>query len=189
MKYIEFFVKYRKKVIVGLLLLGILLKIFVFRTPTHSLIYDIWGNTAFILVLFGIMLRSWAVGVIDKGKALTCNGPFHLCRNPQYLGSLLIGIGLTLVLNSIYFWFFLAILPFIYYPKIKAEERYLSAIFKDDFQSYKRQTGMLYPKKISFEMLRCKWSSKQWLKNKEYNTWIMAIVGGIVLEAVKTFTG
>ena len=189
MKYIEFFAKYRKKVIVGLLILGILLKIFVFRTPTFSLIHDTCGIIAFFITFLGVILRSWAAGVINKGKALTCNGPFHLCRNPQYLGSLMIGVGLTLVLNSIYLWFFLLILPIIYFPKIKAEERYLSAIFKDEFQKYKRLTGMFYPKRISFEMFLCNWSSKQWKKNKEYTTWILAIVGAIVLEAVKTFTG
>ena len=188
MKYSEFLIKYKRKIVIGLILLGILLKIFIIQTSTHSLLRYSTGNIALVIAILGILLRSWATGMINKGKTLTCNGPFHLCRNPQYLGSLLIGIGVILALNSVYLWVLFIILPLVYMPKIKAEERYLMAVFKDDFQKYKRLTGMFYPKKISFGMFLCNWSCKQWLKNKEYNTWIAAIVGGILFETVKTFT-
>ena len=184
MKFFLFLVRYRKTVAFTMLFIAIILKIFIFKSTIYSLVYDFWGHLGLFLATLGVLLRTWAAGAINKGKTLSCNGPYHLCRNPLYTGSLLIAIGLTLVLNSIYLWILILILVLIYIPKVKAEERYLAAIFKDDYQQYKKLTGICYPKKLTIERLYCNWSKEQWINNKEFYTLITVIVGGIMFESV-----
>src|SRR5690348_14098960 len=48
------------------------------------------GATAVVLILSGLAVRSWAAGTLRKGKDLTTDGIYHLCRHPLYLGSILI---------------------------------------------------------------------------------------------------
>ena len=43
----------------------------------------------------GIAIRAWAAGTIDKERGLATTGPYAHTRNPLYLGTFLIGMGVT----------------------------------------------------------------------------------------------
>src|SRR5437868_6508959 len=45
------------------------------------------GAIGVVLVLFGLVLRSWAAGILQKDFLLTTSGPYRLIRNPLYIGS------------------------------------------------------------------------------------------------------
>src|SRR5690606_22138233 len=47
------------------------------------------------LAFAGAALRAWAAGTIVKNAVLTTTGPYAYTRNPLYLGSFLIGLGLA----------------------------------------------------------------------------------------------
>jgi protein-S-isoprenylcysteine O-methyltransferase Ste14 len=161
---------------------AVALKLFVFKTDFYSIIDDCWGIMGLIVVLIGTMFRSWSAGVIKKNKALTTEGPYHICRNPLYLGSFLIGIGFTIIMAEVYLWIFMLLFITMYIPKIKGEEKYLSKIFPDDFAKYKKMTGIFYPKRLSFKKIACKWSRTLWLKNSEYNCWIAVVLSCVFIE-------
>ena len=49
-----------------------------------------------LVAVLGVMLRGWAAGFIRKDRELTTSGPYAHTRNPLYLGSFLIGLGVVL---------------------------------------------------------------------------------------------
>jgi protein-S-isoprenylcysteine O-methyltransferase Ste14 len=170
------------KVAFVMIVSAVALKIFVFQTASHSIIHDFWGQLGLLVVLIGTLLRSWAAGLIKKNRVLMMEGPYHLCRNPLYLGSFLISIGFTIILREVYLWAMLALFIMMYIPKIREEEKKLTEIFAGDFQDYKKVTGMFYPKSFCLKKLRCEWSYSQWVKNGEYNAWIAVVIGCSLLE-------
>jgi len=59
-----------------------------------------------ILAALGALLRLWASGHIDKGRALATEGPYAFTRNPLYLGSFLMALGVLLAGQG--YWLLLA---------------------------------------------------------------------------------
>lgn len=103
-----------------------------------------------LIVLLGYFLRIAARGCKTEmnpdGKTLVTNGLYVLMRNPMYFGTLLIGLGLTLVLFRWWVGFvFLGIYLAIYTPQINKEENKLSALFGDRFKEYCRKTPQFFP--------------------------------------------
>ena len=47
-----------------------------------------------IITLAGMLLRLWAAGHIIKGRVLTRSGPYAFHRNPLYLGSFFMALGI-----------------------------------------------------------------------------------------------
>ena len=43
----------------------------------------------------GLLLRAWAAGSIRKDRELATSGPYAHTRNPLYLGSFMLGAGVT----------------------------------------------------------------------------------------------
>jgi len=95
---------------------------------------------------FGALIRIWAAGYIDKGKALATAGPYALTRNPLYLGSLFMALGI-LIAGQLY-WL---LLPFVilyialYYPVMKREEQELLQGYGDAFVAYAGRVPRLFP--------------------------------------------
>lgn len=59
------------------------------------------------LLVGGLLLRSWAAGVIEKQSVLAVTGPYALVRHPLYLGSFLIALGFAEIMEDLLalFWF------------------------------------------------------------------------------------
>src|SRR5690349_1208925 len=79
---------------------------------------------------FGLLLRAWAAGHLEKNIRLAESGPYAYVRNPLYLGTLLVAAGLAIASRC---WLlaalFAAAFVLIYLPVIELEEQHLRELF------------------------------------------------------------
>lgn len=78
-------------------------------------------------------------GVIDSGV-------FKLVRHPIYTGAILFYLGASLITLSIASALFLVPIITFYILIARYEERILAEEFGEDYLTYKKKTGMLFPK-------------------------------------------
>ncbi len=141
------------------------------------------GPLALVVILAGVLLRSWAAGIIKKTAQLATTGPYSLTRHPLYVGSFLIGIGFSLLLwDGENFLAVLGVCLLFYLPKIRQEETHLANKFGNEWQSYCHQTAMMFPK--SKPTLGSFWSMKQWFYNREYNALLVSLTLLFTLAAI-----
>ncbi|MDD2752052.1 MAG: isoprenylcysteine carboxylmethyltransferase family protein [Candidatus Omnitrophica bacterium] len=117
------------------------------RPIIFDLILSLLGIT---LVLCGYSLRIAARGFKAQenpdGKTLVTTGPYLLTRNPMYLGTLCIGLGVTIALFR--WWvilIFLAVYLMIYIPQIDREEKVLAQRFSERFEWYCQKVPKFFP--------------------------------------------
>lgn len=110
----------------------------------------------FTVALTGQIIRALTIGlayIIRGGRkrkvyaeTLVRDGVFAHCRNPLYLGNILIVIGLGIVAHSMPFY--VAGIPlfiFLYLAIIRAEEHFLSGKFGEEYAAYCRAVPSLVP--------------------------------------------
>jgi len=110
----------------------------------------------FTLAILGQGLRAITIGLayIKRGgknkqvyaKNLVQEGLFAHCRNPLYVGNLLMLVGLGLIGNSL--WFFAIGVPFFlfaYLCIVLAEENFLRGKFGAEFDAYCRRVRRFLP--------------------------------------------
>jgi len=132
--------------------------------PSPPLLPDYNTSMIFglLFILFGILIRCTTIGlvyIVRGGKhheiyseGLVTEGIYTICRNPMYLGNILLLFGFGLFSDSILFIFiFFPLFLLFYYAIIKAEEEYLSNKFGGVFLTYKNNTNALTP---DFKKLR-----------------------------------
>lgn len=143
--------------------------------PPYS-ISDHWGIVGLVLIVAGVLLRSWAAGIIRKTETLTTEGPYALVRHPLYLGSLLIALGFCVLIGDLenFFLVFLILVP-LHIRRTLREERKLSEIYGDLWEAYKQRTGAFFPKVLPAHVL-ISWSPKQWFRNQEYGAFVTSFV-------------
>lgn len=101
----------------------------------------------FGIVLIGMFVRLWAAGYLIKRQRLTTWGPYGYVRNPLYVGTFLIGLGLCIVQRSLLFLaIYLAVFAFVYHFQIKHEEETLEEKFGEDYREYCRHVPRFFPR-------------------------------------------
>lgn len=85
----------------------------------------------------GLALRGWAAGAIDKGAELAVHGPYAHTRNPLYLGSFVIGVGLA-VSGGHWAWplVFAGFFLVVYVPTMRREAVELTDRFGSRYLEY-----------------------------------------------------
>ncbi len=82
---------------------------------------------------------------IKKDHKLITSGPFKIIRHPQYLSQFLLDLGAAAATLS----FILAPLALIQIPflfmRASLEDKLLEKHFGENFRSYKKKTGMIFP--------------------------------------------
>jgi len=145
-------------------LLGVL-----FLLLMHPSRRSLWLGGA--VALIGAMMRLWAAGHIDKGRALARGGPYSLTRNPLYLGSFIMALGILVAGQG--YWL---LLPFglfffvFYYPVMKREEQELLQGYGPDFVEYAGRVPLFLPR---FRAVDSNTSTFLWsrvVKNREHRT-------------------
>jgi protein-S-isoprenylcysteine O-methyltransferase Ste14 len=72
--------------------------------------------------------------------AIVAGGIYRFTRNPIYVGFIIIGVAIAVVVNTV--WLLLASIALflaLHFGVVKAEERYLSAKFGDTYDDYRRR--------------------------------------------------
>lgn len=154
--------------------------------PKNSVFAPEW-NTSFevmgmAVALLGQALRILTIGyeyIVRGGKHkqvyadnLVQGGVFAHCRNPLYVGNILMAVGLALMVHS--YAFLLIAIPlilFTYACIVAAEEAYLLNKFGDAYAEYMRRVSRWWPKFGGFDAstagMRFNWKR---VVVKEYNT-------------------
>ena len=89
------------------------------------------------LAILGEGIRTWSSGVIVKNRELATEGPYALVRNPLYVGSFVMGLGLAVMSGSPVLVALMAVLfPLVYGGLIRKEEKYLLGAYGQAFRDY-----------------------------------------------------
>lgn len=162
----------------------------VFENPTTAIIIGI------IVALAGQIIRIATIGlvyIIRGGKNrrvyaedLITTGIFAHCRNPLYVGNILILVGLGIASNSL---LFMAIITpmflFIYQAIVRAEENFLSNKFGAGFDAYCKDVNRWIP---SLKGLGNTLSSMKFKWNRviirEYNATFIWMLGATLVVAM-----
>ncbi|MBU0503986.1 MAG: isoprenylcysteine carboxylmethyltransferase family protein [Candidatus Omnitrophota bacterium] len=114
---------------------------------TGDEIMEITGISCILLgQIFRVSARGYKSDNSKEGRALIAGGPYALVRNPMYLGILLIGLGVVLMLFN--WWvavIFLTVFVIRYIFLIFIEEKKLEGLFSKDFLEYKKKVPRIFP--------------------------------------------
>jgi protein-S-isoprenylcysteine O-methyltransferase Ste14 len=102
-----------------------------------------------VFVGIGVMGRIWSGSYLSgsKNAKLVVDGPYSICRNPLYLFSLIGGIGVMLISETLLLPIQFALLFWIYYAALIArEEVAMSAIHGAAFDAYCARVPRFWPK-------------------------------------------
>jgi protein-S-isoprenylcysteine O-methyltransferase Ste14 len=115
-----------------------------------------------LMIALGMALRYWAAGSAGththsariEGPRLATGGPYAFVRNPIYLGSMVLGLGMVGVIGDARLIpLYVAAFVFLYAFLIPAEERFLRQKFGPEYDSYRAAVPRIIP--------RCRaWSGK-----------------------------
>ncbi|MEM7413894.1 MAG: isoprenylcysteine carboxylmethyltransferase family protein [Gemmatimonadota bacterium] len=131
----------------------------------------------------GLALRGWAAGTIQKNEALTIVGPYAYTRNPLYLGSFLIGLGVTLTSGG-WLWpgLFVGLFVVLYSRAIGIEDARLEELFGDAFRVYRSHVPRLLPRLTPHRLDDPGDKGFSWARYRRNREWEAAL--GFVAAAV-----
>jgi len=146
-------------------------------------------KTGLLFIITGILIRCTTIGLvyIIRGgskrriyaETLVTDGMYKVCRNPMYLGNILILFGFGLFANSLVFvLIFIPLFVFFYAAIIFAEEDFLLKKFGQQFIDYKANSNAIIPKwgnlQAAFEGQTFKWRKVIY---KEHNSLFLYFTG------------
>jgi len=169
--------------------------------PGGSRQTDVWLNiVGFAVIFLGQGLRALVIGLayIERGgkegkvwaSKLVTEGCFSHCRNPLYVGNILVYFGLFLLLNNP--WAYLIGIPFVlvmYKAIVAAEEAFLRDKFGSEYDEYCKNTPR-WSIKLGGLSHTVKGMTFRWTRVilKEYGstlTWILVSMAIMAREADK----
>lgn len=99
------------------------------------------------LSVVGALLVGWGFLTLGVRKTsglrdrFVMEGPYRLTRNPQYLGDIILFLGLSVVANSWLLWLAHGLLILVFLITPFAEESWLEEQYGVSYQDYKRRTA------------------------------------------------
>jgi len=158
------------------------------------------GWTLFIagagFMALGQLIRILASSAIVKSKTLTVTGPYAAVRNPLYLGTAFMMLGLMIALSNpqapvrtALAWIAASVsFIAIYRVQIKAEEEFLLSVYGAEFERYKARVNAIIPRPADLRGFfdSSAYSYEVFRKNKEWRGFIgMAAAAAIVAARIK----
>lgn len=111
-------------------------------------------GVALTSLVLGAVLRVWGTAYLGsrvmRGGAMQGNqfmaaGPYQHVRNPLYLGSWMLALGVSILMPPSGAGFFLIAVSIFFLILISVEERFLSAKLGEVYQEYRRRVPRLLP--------------------------------------------
>ncbi len=135
-----------------------------------------------LLALPGLLLRAWAAGHLRKNATLTTSGPYRFVRNPLYLGTLIVALGLAAATAQPWLaLLFGGVFLLIYLPAVMLEEQHLHNLFAD-FPKYASHVPLFLPYCRPYPA-STRFSFQQYLHNREYEATLGFLAGVLFLAA------
>lgn len=127
----------------------------------------------------GLLLRVWAAGHLQKHHRLTLSGPYRRTRNPLYLGSFIMGLGLCIASGRLLILLlFIVLFLLIYQPVMRKEETELRLTYGKDYEEYLRTVPLFFPLPARSTLPSYgNFSVRQIILNREYK----AVIGFIAI--------
>lgn len=146
------------------------------------------------LAVAGLLLRAWAAGVIHKEKELTVQGPYAFTRNPLYLGSFFLGLGVTVAGGLWYFVLLFGVFYWAIYGKtIRGEAALLEELFGDRYRHYASRVPLVLPRLTPYRPPpgghRASFTFERWRRNREYEALLGTVAGFAFLAAKMWWLG
>ena len=134
--------------------------------------------------LVGLVVRAWAAGYLHKQEVLTVTGPYAYTRNPLYLGSAVLAVGVAVATRSWISALLLGVYFSVFYSVVmRREEEELRARHITIFDRYAVAVPLFLPKfspaKLS-DSVSAAFSFTQYKKNHDWQ----AAVGFLLLLIV-----
>lgn len=194
----NFFFKYRNWIFI--LFYGALLipSWPVFSANKTGSCFYIWPIAVGLFITFsGQLIRGLTIGlayIVRGGKegkpyadGLVTEGIFNHCRNPLYVGNILMLLGLGVLANSlVYVTLVVPVFLFIYQAIVLAEENFLSNKFGNSFDEYCKRVNRWWPnlKGIGRTLRSMRFNWKRWIL-KEHTTQFIWLTGIVLLLLLK----
>ncbi|HWV32176.1 MAG TPA: isoprenylcysteine carboxylmethyltransferase family protein [Dyadobacter sp.] len=194
----NFFFKYRNNLFIILYLLLFVPSPPIFSREQFGPGYYLYPVILGLLVTFsGELVRGITIGLAyiirggrDKkvyAEKLVTEGIFRHCRNPLYVGNILMLLGVGILANSlIYVGIVMPLFLFIYQAIVLAEENFLRNKFGAQFDAYCSRVNrwLINPAGISETFKDMRFNYKRWLL-KEYNTLLVWLIGIVAILIFK----
>ena len=107
------------------------------------------------LVLLGLAGRAWAGGSAGRhtreasieAPRLATGGPYACVRNPIYLASIVLGLGMVLLLGDLWMTLlYVGVFIFLYTSIVPAEEQFLRRQFPEEYARYCAHVPRILPR-------------------------------------------
>lgn len=152
--------------------------VLVFAWFSHPTVESLWVGLP--VALCGLLVRAWAAGCLAKNQQLATGGPYAYTRNPLYLGTLLVAVGLVIAARSIGLGLlFATVFLFVYLPVIQLEEQHLRRLFPG-YERYAAEVPMLWPR-FAAKSRGGAFRLVQYWKNQEYQAALGLVLGAAYL--------
>ena len=141
------------------------------------------------LALLGVALRAWAAGYIHKERALSTHGPYAHTRNPLYLGSFLIGVGVSVAAGRVALLILFGVFYLTVYGRvIRGEARLLEERFGAVYVRYAEAVPLFFPRIARYRAdgtgePEPRFTVDRWRRNREYEALLGVAVGFLFLTA------
>ncbi|WP_138483822.1 methyltransferase family protein [Dyadobacter bucti] len=186
----NFFFKYRNNLFIFLYLLLFVPSPMIFTAEQFGENYYLWPVILGLLITFsGEIIRGITIGLAyiirggrDKkvyAEKLVTEGIFRHCRNPLYVGNILMLLGVGVLSNSLFYvGIVMPLFLFIYQAIVLAEENFLRNKFGRQFDDYCERVNrwLISFSGISSTFNGMRFNYKRWLL-KEYNTLLVWLIG------------
>lgn len=134
--------------------------------------------------LVGLVLRAWAAGYLHKQEVLTVTGPYAYTRNPLYLGSAVLALGVAVATRSWISALLLGVYFTVFYSVVmRREENELRPRHITNFDHYAATVPLFFPRLSPAKLSHTRtaaFSLTQYKKNHEWQ----AAVGFLLLLIV-----
>jgi len=152
--------------------------------------YYIWSIViGLFITILGQLIRGLTIGlayIVRGGKegrpyaeGLVTEGIFNHCRNPLYVGNILMLLGVGILANSlVYVVIVIPVFLFVYQAIVLAEENFLRGKFGAGYDEYCKKVNRWFPdlKGIGKTFGKMQFNWKRWIL-KEHTTQFIWLIG------------